>query len=156
MKMGKFPDEIFRRTIDIQVKYEGKHSQQGGKVNSSEQQSLNDIQVDQNNLYREDTFTDLRVASLRRLTPVKTDGSPDESREIVFIGQTQLMSQAGLLPVQCQIEAGTLDEAIRKFPEAVKLAVEKMVEEAKEMQRREASRIVVPGSPQMGGNIQLG
>ena len=124
-------------------------------MNLSEQ-PLDSIQVDQNNLYREETFTDLKVASIRRLMPLKADGSPDESREIIFMGQTQLMSQGGLLPVQCEIEARTLEEAIQKFPEAVKLAVERMIEEAKEIQRRESSRIVVPGSSQLGGNFQLG
>ncbi len=125
-------------------------------MNLSDQQPLDSIQVDQNNLYREETFTDLKVASIRRLTPLKANGSPDESREVIFMGQTQLMSQAGLLPVQCEIEARTLEEAIQKFPEAVKLAVERMIDEAKEIQRRESSRIVVPGSSQLGGNIQLG
>ena len=48
-------------------------------------------------------------------------------------------------------EASTLEEAIAKFPEAIKEAVDRLVEEAKEIRRREASRIVVPGGPLPGG-----
>ncbi len=53
---------------------------------------LGDIAVDQNNLYHEETFTDLRVATLQRLTPIKPDGSPDPSRETLYVGQTQTPS----------------------------------------------------------------
>jgi len=82
--------------------------------------AMGDPSLDRANLYLEETFTDLRVGSLRRLTPVKPDGSNDSSRETVFIGQAQVMSQAGPLPIQCQIDATTIDEAIDKFPEAIK------------------------------------
>jgi hypothetical protein len=53
--------------------------------------------------------------------------------------------------VQTPIEASNLDEALSKFPEAIKRGVEAMIEEAKQVQREEASRIVVPGRP--GGKI---
>ena len=111
----------------------------------SEEKPLSEIKVDRDNLYREETFSDLRVATLRRMVPIKSDGSTDDSRPVLFMGETQLMSAGGLLPVSCPIEASTLDEAIEKFPEAVNMAVERMVEQAREMQRQEASRIVVPG-----------
>ena len=106
----------------------------------------NEITVDTNNLYREETFTDLKVASLRRLTPVKPDGSTDAGREPIFLGQTHVMSAAGPLPIQCTIEAKSIEEAMQKFPEAVKKAMEKMIEEVKELKRKEASRIIVPGN----------
>jgi len=112
---------------------------------SEEQKPVLEIRVDVANLYKEEVVTDLKVASIRQLTPIKPDGSPDASRELLFVGQTQLMSQAGPLPVQCDIVAKTLEEAVEKFPEAIQLAVEKMIEEAREMQRQEMSRIVVPG-----------
>ena len=120
-----------------------------------EENPLSEIKVDLNNLYREETFTDLRVATLRRMTPVKSDGSTDESRPVLFMGETQLMSARGLLPVSCPIEATTLDEAIEKFPDAVNEAVERMIEQARELQRQEASRIVVPGQPGLGPKISL-
>ena len=43
---------------------------------------------------------------------------------------------------------------MEKFPEAVKQAVERLIEEAREIQRQEASRIVVPGSPAIGRLIK--
>ncbi|MBW2543599.1 MAG: hypothetical protein JRF15_16065 [Deltaproteobacteria bacterium] len=116
---------------------------------------LEDIQVDRDNLYLEEVFTDLKVATLRRLTPVKPDGTPDETRPVLFHGQTQLMSQMGPLPVNCAIEAANLEEAMQKFPEAIAEAIERMIEEAKEMQRQEASRIIVPGAAPGGSKIKL-
>ncbi len=116
---------------------------------------LEEIAVDRENLYLEEVFTDLKVATLRRLTPVKPDGSPDETRPTLFHAQTQLMSQMGPLPVNCAIEAASLEEAMQKFPEAIAEAIEHMVEEAKELQRQEASRIIVPGAAPLGGKIKL-
>jgi hypothetical protein len=120
-----------------------------------EENPLSEIKVDIDNLYREDTFTDLRVATLRRMTPVKSDGSTDDSRPVLFMGETQLMSARGPLPVSCPIEATSLDEAIARFPDAVNEAVERMIEQAREMQRQEASRIVVPGQAGVGPKISL-
>jgi len=116
---------------------------------------LEEIQVDRENLYLEEVFTDLKVATLRRLTPVKADGSPDTTRPVLFHAQTQLMSQMGPLPVNCAIDASNLEEAMQKFPEAIAAAIERMIEEAKELQRQEASRIIVPGAAPMGGKIKL-
>lgn len=132
---------------------------------SDEIPTTSEIAVDTENLYREELFTDLRVASLRKLIPVKPDGSDDPSREPLWSGQTTLMTNAGPVPVSCPIEARTLAEAAANFPEAMKQAVERLVEEAREMQRREMSRIVVPGTANIpplrgpggpGGKIDLG
>ena len=112
--------------------------------------SLSDIQVDKSNLYREEVFTDLKIASIRVLTPVTVDGQIDTSRPVLYSGETQLMSQMGPVPVQAPIDAANLDEAIEKFPAAVNQAVERLMEEARELQRRESSRIVVPGQPPPG------
>jgi len=116
---------------------------------------LDEIQVDRENLYLEEVFTDLKVATLRRLTPIKADGSPDTTRPVLFHAQTQLMSQMGPLPVNCSIDASNLEEAMQKFPEAIAAAIERMIEEAKELQRQEASRIIVPGTAPLGGKLKL-
>jgi hypothetical protein len=108
------------------------------------QNDLPDIQLDANALYREDVFTDRRAGSIRRLTPVTTDGATDASRPVLFSGQTQLLTPAGVLPLGFEIEAATLDEALRKFPDGVKIALEQAIDEAREMRREAASRIVVP------------
>ena len=75
-----------------------------------------------------------------------TDGDRDLTRPIVYIGETQLMSQVGPLPVQTRIEAENLQAAIARFPAAIQTAVEAMIDEVKEHQRKEMSRIVVPGA----------
>jgi hypothetical protein len=112
---------------------------------SEEANPLGDIAVDTENLYREETFSDLKVASVRRLTPVTAEGLDDASRPTLFIGETTLMSARGPLPINCPIEAETLTDAFDAFPQAVQEAVERLMEEAREMQRQEANRIVVPG-----------
>jgi hypothetical protein len=116
-----------------------------------ELQGLSELKIDPENLYREEIYTDLRIATIRRLVPIKADGSPDESRQTLFTGQTNLMSQAGPLPVECPIDAKDLTEATAKFPAAIQKAVEQLMEEAKEIRRREASRIVVPSGIPPGG-----
>jgi hypothetical protein len=112
-----------------------------------------EISVDTDNLHKEEVFTDLRAASVRRLTPVKADGSQDNGRDVIYIGETNLMTQMGPLPVQFPIEAKSLDDAFAQFAEGVKEAIERLNERAKEMVREESSRIVVPGAapPGMGG-----
>lgn len=122
-------------------------------MSGSSERSIGEMRVDVSNLYQEEVFTDQRVASIRRLNPVKPDGSPDGSRDAMFIGQTNVMSAAGPLPIDCPIEAKTLEEAMQKFPEAVQQAVDRLIEHAEERQRDQSSRIVVPEA--MPGKIQL-
>ncbi|GBC62793.1 cytoplasmic protein [Desulfonema ishimotonii] len=107
-----------------------------------------DFTVDINNLYREENVTDMQVASIRKLVPVSLDGTEDTAREALFIGHSQLMSPNGPLPLQCELKAKTLEEAIQEFPAAMNQAVERLIEEAKKLQAEEASRIVVPGGQQ--------
>ncbi|MET0341588.1 MAG: hypothetical protein ABW252_11355 [Polyangiales bacterium] len=120
---------------------------------ANESNAFNEVKVDKTNLYKEESFTDLKVATLRRLTPIQQDGSPDTTRPVLFTGETTLMSDRGPLPIQCAIEAADLNEAMDKFPEAVQGAVEKLIEQAREMQRQQMSRIVVPGQ---GGGVPGG
>ncbi|MCX6353851.1 MAG: hypothetical protein NTZ78_02965 [Candidatus Aureabacteria bacterium] len=122
-------------------------------MSAHEAKGLGEIDVNLNNLYHEESFTDMKVASVRRLTPIRPDGTPDAGRTPIFIGQAHVMTAAGTIPVSCPIEARTIEEAMQKFPEAVKKGVEKMVAELKEIQREEASRIILPGEGP--GNIQL-
>ncbi len=103
-----------------------------------------EMKIDQDNLYHEETFTDLKVGWIRRLTPVTPDGNRDKNRESLFIGQTQLVTPQGPIPIQCQIQAKTLPEAMKKFPEAMELAINNVIERAKEMQRQSTSRIITP------------
>ena len=107
---------------------------------------ITDVKINTDNLYREESFTDLTFATIRHLTPVKIDGSIDESREAIFTGMTVLMSPNGPIPVRCIIEgAKTLNEAAAKLPEATEKTVQAMITEAQKMQCQESSGIVVPG-----------
>ncbi|NLX50531.1 MAG: hypothetical protein GXY72_00345 [Deltaproteobacteria bacterium] len=107
---------------------------------------VTNIKINPDNLYREEVFTDMTYATIRRLSPVKIDGTPDDSREPLFTGMAQLMSPNGPIPVQCLIEgAKTLADAADKLPDAIEKAVQAMIAEAQEAQRQEESRIVMPG-----------
>ena len=107
---------------------------------------ITNIKMNPDNLYKEEAFTDLTHATIRHLIPIKIDGTPDESREPIFTGMAQLMSPNGPIPVQCIIEgAKTLADATAKLPDAIENAVRAMIAEAEEMQRKEESRIVLPG-----------
>jgi hypothetical protein len=108
------------------------------------QPDLPEVKLDATSLYQEDVFTDRRAGTIRRLTPITADGSPDPGRATLFSGQTQLLTPAGVLPLGFDIDATTLQQAIDKFPEGVKVALEQAIEEAREMRRESASRIVVP------------
>jgi len=114
---------------------------------------VDSMTVDTENLYREESITDLRAATIRQLIPILPDGSDDPSRSRRFIGDTTLMTQMGPIPVQFPLETESLAEAFELFPEGIKGAIEKLNDRAREMQREEASRIVVPGqgAPAAGG-----
>ena len=115
-------------------------------------QRIDEISADLDNLHREDVFSDMRLATIRRLQPVRPDGSHDPTRPTTYIAETTIVSQLGPIPVQSPIEADSLEDAFTRFPEAIKAAVERLSERAQEMRREEASRIVVPGSmPPPGG-----
>jgi hypothetical protein len=120
-------------------------------MNGQEQiQNINFV-IDKDTLYREESITDLKVGSIRRLIPIKTDGSADDAREEVFIGHTQLMSPEGPLPIQSELTAKTIGEAIEVFPATMKQALQEMIEKMQEMQKqqqmqqKDESRIIVPG-----------
>ncbi|MGB5486600.1 MAG: hypothetical protein WBN06_04370 [Lysobacterales bacterium] len=104
-----------------------------------------DITMDANALSREEVYTDSRIGSIRKMIPVTIDGEQDASRPVQFVGSTQIMTPGGALPLSFEIEAETLQGAVAGFGDAAKLAVERTMEELKEMQRQQASSIVVPG-----------
>ena len=113
--------------------------------------SLPDFTLDANGLYREETFTDLRVGSLRRMVPVTKDGKDDPTRPTLYEGHASLMTQRGPLPLQFHIEASSLEDALAKFPELARMALTQTLEEIRRLQREAASSIVVPGAGGMGG-----
>jgi len=124
----------------------------------AQEQQIPEIRLDATQLYREEIFTDRKAGTLRRLTPVLADGNTDDSRPVLYSGQTQLLTPAGVLPLAFELEATSLEDACNQFPDAVKVAIEQAIEEAREMRREAASRIVVPeggAGPAGGGRIKL-
>ncbi len=119
----------------------------------NEKSPVANIEVDRSNLYKDEVFTDLKMATIRRLSPVKVDGSEDTSRPCVFIGQTHIMSPNGPLPIQAAIEAENLSDAAEAFPKAIEKAVEEIISDAEKQQREEASRIITPG--EAGPNLHI-
>jgi hypothetical protein len=115
-------------------------------------------------LWLEEIFTDRRVGTIRRMTPVDGKGARDPGREVQYVGETQVMSQLGALPINFVLEAKSLEEAAKMFGAAAKAAIERTVRELQELRRQQASSIVVPqgGLPPMGpggmgggGKIQM-
>ena len=117
--------------------------------------AISDIALDKKNLYKEDSYTDLAAGSIQCLSPVKADGSPDPARDAIFTGTAQLMTPNGPVPIRCEISAKTLEEAVDGFPKAINKAVDRMLEQVRELQREEASRIVIPGGIPDTGRLKL-
>jgi len=112
-----------------------------------------ELKMDPANLYREEIFTDRKVGTIRVMTPVKSDGSTDASRKVIYVGETQLMTPVGALPLAFEIEADSLGNAAAKFAEVAQVAVERAVRELQEMRRQASSSIVIPDGipPGLGG-----
>ena len=132
--------------------------------------------MDPTNLYREEIITDRRVGTIRLLTPIATSGATDPKRKILYVGETQVLTAGGMLPIAFELDASSLSEAIEKFPDGVKRAVEETIQEIQQLRREAASSIVIPdvksasgllggpgalggpggpGGPPRGGRIQL-
>ena len=124
-----------------------------------EQQST-ELKVDAKALYMEEIFTDRRIGTIRRLTPVNEEGQRDTARAVLYMGETRVLTPAGALPIGFEIGAGSLEEAAEKFGQLAKEAIERTVKELQELRRQAASSIVVPQGPVPGvtgggGKIQI-
>ena len=120
-----------------------------------------EAQMDATALYQEEMFTDRRVGALRRLTPVNSDGTPDTARPTLYIGQAEIMTNMGPVPINFDIEADTLAKAVDGFGPAAAVAIERTVQQIQDMRRQQASQLVVPqgglppAGPRGGGKIQI-
>jgi hypothetical protein len=103
------------------------------------------FQFDAASLVREEVFTDLRAGQIRRLTPVDAQGQPDDSRPVRYLGQTQVMTNAGALPLSFEMEVDSLQAACEAFATEARKSLEETMEEIKRLQREAQSSIMVPG-----------
>ena len=126
-----------------------------------------DTGMDMTTLYQEEVFTDRKVGTIRRMTPVQGDGVRDPARPVLYVGQAEIMTNMGPMPINFEIEASTLDQAVAGFAPAAAVAVERTVQQIQEMRRQAASQLVVPqggmgglpgglpGAPGGRGKIQI-
>ena len=114
---------------------------------------------DTENLYREETYTDRRVGTLRVMIPVKTDGSADPARPTLYVGQVSVMTPMGALPITFEVPgATTLADAIAGFAEGAKAGIDETMRELQQMRREQASGLVIPeagGGVPGGGRIRM-
>lgn len=104
-----------------------------------------DIKMDASSLYREEIYTDRRIGTIRAMVPVLPSGATDPGRAVAYMGEAQIMTQMGPLPVTFEIEGKSLAEAVEGYAAAAKVAVERTVKELQELRRQAASSIVLPG-----------
>lgn len=102
-----------------------------------------ELPMDPAALYREEVFTDRKAGIIRVMTPVKSDGSFDASRKILYVGEAQILTTAGMLPLAFEIAAATLAEATAKFGDQAKAAVQQALDDLQELRRQAASSLVV-------------
>ncbi len=124
-------------------------------------ETTNEMTMSADTLYREEVITDRRVGTIRRMIPITADGSDDSSRPVAYLGSAQILTPGGALPLNFELEADSLQEAVEQFADAAEKALQSTLEELKEMQRQAASSIVVPKSGvdpsggMGGGGIQM-
>ena len=129
------------------------------------EESNPDMNMDVNGLYREDMVTDRKIGVIRRMTPIKSDGSDDPARQTLYVGQAEIMTNMGPVPISFELEAASLAEAVSAFAVGAQAAVERTVQQIQELRRQQASQLVVPqgnlpgiaggAPPGRGGKIQL-
>jgi len=119
-----------------------------------------EARFDATSVYREEVYTDRRVGSIRVLVPVQADGAADPARATLYVGQISVMTPMGTLPISFEIEGKTLAEAIQKFAEGARVAMEDAMRELQQLRREAASSIVIPEPgavppPAGGGRIRM-
>ena len=119
----------------------------------SEQNQIEDIKFNGENLFKEESFTDLEVGTIRKLTPIHPDGTEDNERKASFTATTNIMTPNGALPLNGEIEADSLEEAIAGFSEAVNKALQKLQDDMMKMQQEQANKIVTPDELRGGKDL---
>lgn len=118
-----------------------------------------EARFDAASVYREEMYTDRRVGTIRVLVPVHADGSADPARATLYVGQISVMTPMGTLPISFELEGATLAEAITKFADAARAAVDDTMRELQQLRREQASSIVIPEPgavpPAGGGRIRM-
>jgi hypothetical protein len=125
-------------------------------ADENKSEAARDASMDVNALYQEEVFTDRRVGMIRRMTPMTSEGVRDTNRKVLYIGQAEIMTNMGPMPINFEIEADSFGQAVAQFGAAAAVGIERTVQQIQEMRRQQASQLVVPGGgvgglPGMGG-----
>lgn len=130
----------------------------------AQEKSVDELKMNIDTLFREEIITDRKIGTIRIMHPIKPDGTADDSRQRVYVGETQIMTPMGAVPLAFQLDSDTLADAIEKFPEGAQAAVERAMTELQQMRREAASSIVIPegvppgmagGGAPGGGKIKM-
>ncbi|HVP66402.1 MAG TPA: hypothetical protein VMT17_03985 [Anaeromyxobacteraceae bacterium] len=105
-----------------------------------------DVTMDPTTLYREEVYTDHKIGTIRALVPVTSFGAPDAARSTLYVGEAQIVTQMGPIPVSFDIPASSLAAAVDGYAAAAKAAIERTIQQLQELRRQAASSIIVPGS----------
>ena len=106
----------------------------------TENNQIEDIRFNGENLWKEENYTDLEVGTIKKLVPIKFDGSEDKDRKPTFTASTNIMTPNGALPLTGEIKAENLKEAIDNFSESINEALKKLQDEMMKMQQEQAKR----------------
>lgn len=119
----------------------------------SEKNEIENIKFNKDNLWKEENYTDLEVGAIKKLIPIKVDGTKDDQRLPTFTATTNIMTPSGALPLTGQIEAENIEEAIDKFPDAINEALKKLQDDMMKMQQEQANKIVTPDDLRGGKDL---
>ena len=82
-----------------------------------------EISMDADALYREEVYTDRRMGTIRVLHPVDVTGAADAGRQTLYVGEAQLLTPMGTLPLSFELPGDSLQAAVQAFPSAAEGAV---------------------------------
>ena len=119
----------------------------------TENNQIEDIRFNGENLWKEENYTDLEVGTIKKLVPIKFDGSEDKDRKPTFTASTNIMTPNGALPLTGEIKAENLKEAIDNFSESINEALKKLQDEMIKMQQEQANKIVTPDDLRGGKDL---
>ena len=114
-----------------------------------------DLRMDAANLYREEIVSDRGAGTIRVMTPVTRDGAVDPRRKTLYVGEAQILTPVGALPIAFEIAAESLGEAADRFAAGAQVAVEQAASELQQMRREAASGLVIADQMPGGGRIQM-
>jgi hypothetical protein len=83
----------------------------------------------------EEIFTDRRIGTIRRLTPVNEEGQRDTARAVLYMGETQGPHARRRAADRLRDRRRLARRAAEKFGQLAKEAIERTVKELQELRR---------------------